>query len=681
MSTAIRNSIFNLREGIGIAGGQGWNVGSPSGMTAITYSDTRIDLYCDTYTKTIDGYCWERSTNGVDFTEVAVTEIPICADIIPALGIYQYRVRAYKGAKYTDYSSIVAVTPEMVVISSVNSSITLADASNDYYFNDGSGNDLPFTILATAKVNLKDAAGMLICRGNSSGMSYYIQLNTSANTADFSIYGNDARSIQLYKSANPGVVVPGNLYKFAFTYSGNKSATGMKIYLDGNELSYNMSQNSGTYVNMNNRDHFVIGHSEVYTANYAHSDINLLLVADKALSAAEVTEYQNMTEENDLTELSFYSNLISANKFKNNLNDEIGSHNGTSVSPVYKNLPKYKYLPSVTESTFQSTFKNFKLGWFMHFNMETFTGNEFTWKSPVEVGNPALFNVANIDVAAWAALAASYGKIDYAILSVVHIQGFSLYDHKTAIWKGTQVDMGGGYLCPAYTKYDVGITTGYKNIVPDFIEEFNAVGIKPILYFHVAGNRNYYFDKDPIDCYTDSDYQWAANHQFRIDRLKELAALNPFAIWLDGTDGFYPTDYVRDLYYAIKSVNPSVGVILNIWYDTDRNDPKFGAADATASEEVCMSSIGVGSANDWWTKKQRINNIEYPCIKEYVLTSRSNNEWFCNATPAALRTISAVQTVYDYAKGINIPCSISVCPKPDGTIDVDQADLVGDIVL
>jgi hypothetical protein len=335
------------------------------------------------------------------------------------------------------------------------------------------------------------------------------------------------------------------------------------------------------------------------------------------------------------------------------------------------------FLPEFAETLFQNTFKNLKLGWFICYGIETYDADgEFIWKTN-PASDPTTFNTPSVDVANWAALAASYGKIDYAILTVTHIRGFSLFDHQTAIWRGTTTVVAGRNL-PLYDKYDVGATSADKNIVPNFITEFKKVGIKPILYINIAANSNYYVDNTPDNFYLNADYQFAANHHFLRERLQELCRLNPFAIWIDGCL-FYPSYYLREIYNCIKSINPNIGVVMNLWTNKVKTDNPYNPFDAGTTEEGGVE--GILSNNTWWGLTQSYNGITYPVVKELTCTSRINSAWFWKPTPHALRSLVDLQALYDYAKAAGVPCAFSINPDNTGVIDQDQANLIGDIVL
>lgn len=664
-----------------------WATRTPENLGATTISDSQIDLLWTENGTGYDGISIERSLNNVDFTEIdtEVAGVEAYSDTTfsePAI-IY-YRIRAYVGTEYSPYTSVAVVYPAGVRVTTANSCVELDDAASEFYFNNA-GADLPFSVLMIVKINDLNKINRIFTRGNASGTSYIMGAQPTHKTLDFAIYNSDnLGNDQIYKKASQNLLNDNNVHRIAYTYSGNELPTGMKIYKDGTvSASYMSSEKFGTYNAMNNRTGVWVG-QHVQGGYVSDADVYLLLVCNKELSAAEVTEFQNMADTiSGINSLSFYANIKTINRFAGTLTDDLGVHNGSAVTPTFffmnsRVVDEGLFLPSLTETTFQSTFKDFKLGWFIHWNMETYNKDETNGRT-VDTSLPSVFAApANVNVAAWASLAATSGKIDYAILTVSHIYGFSLYDHQTAEWRGTQIDVGGGVIVPTNVKYDVGSDgcTADKNIVTKFVSEFNAVGIKPMFYYCVGWSRNWCGQKWVKDGYTDPNYQFDKYHDYVRERLQELARLNPFAIWID-VDIYYAPTYQWDLYNAIKAINEDIGVIVNCYNNKDRTDNSFGAFDAGSIEEIDKPAL---PSNDWWVKEQVIGGVTYPCMKEYCFTSTNGHIWFWKSTNE-LRTIEALQAQYDYGKTAGVPCVISVSPDEDGVVGADQAALIASINL
>lgn len=82
---------------------------APTLLTATTFSDTQIDLAWSDNSTNEDGYSIERGTDGINFTEIdtVLADTVIYSDTTCVTGtLYYYRVRAYKGVFYSNYSNI-----------------------------------------------------------------------------------------------------------------------------------------------------------------------------------------------------------------------------------------------------------------------------------------------------------------------------------------------------------------------------------------------------------------------------------------------------------------------------------------------------------------------------------------------------------------------------------------------
>lgn len=114
----------------------------------------------------------------------------------------------------------------------------------------------------------------------------------------------------------------------------------------------------------------------------------------------------------------------------------------------------------------QSDFVDLRFGVMMHFNMGTFTDEE--WASPDH--DPALFNPAKLDCNQWADACKAAG-MTYGILTTKHHDGFCLWDSK-------------------YTDYDVASSKVKRDVVAEYVKAFRSRGLKPCLYFSVWDRHN-----------------------------------------------------------------------------------------------------------------------------------------------------------------------------------------------
>ncbi|MER7837738.1 RICIN domain-containing protein [Streptomyces sp. NPDC096040] len=108
-----------------------------------------------------------------------------------------------------------------------------------------------------------------------------------------------------------------------------------------------------------------------------------------------------------------------------------------------------------------SNLVNMRFGMFNHFNLGTFTNEE--WAAPNQ--NPALFAPTAVDCAQWAAAAAA-AKMSYGVLTTKHHDGF-------ALWPS------------AYGTQNVANSSYKHDIVRQYVDAFRARGLRVGLYYSI----------------------------------------------------------------------------------------------------------------------------------------------------------------------------------------------------
>lgn len=118
---------------------------APSDLLATVISITQIDLSCTNNSGSEDGFSWEYSINGIDYSEHGTTlsgDMTYSATGLTEATQYWFRVRAYKGSSYSDYCTpVIAVT--------INSALIVGWRFDEEYnncFNNGL-TDIPFLTL------------------------------------------------------------------------------------------------------------------------------------------------------------------------------------------------------------------------------------------------------------------------------------------------------------------------------------------------------------------------------------------------------------------------------------------------------------------------------------------------------------------------------------------------------
>jgi len=210
------------------------------------------------------------------------------------------------------------------------------------------------------------------------------------------------------------------------------------------------------------------------------------------------------------------------------------SGNAEDITPVYP-------VPSIAQYEWQKD----KLEMFIHFGINTFTGNE--WGDGTD--DPKLFNPTKIDPAQWVKTAKDAG-FKLIILTVKHHDGFCLWPS-------------------AFTDYSVKNSpwkNGKGDVVKEFVDACNNAGMK------------YGFYLSPWDRH-DSTFGTSKYDDLYVNYLTELCTNygNITEIWLDGAPGTswngVPLVYNWKRYYStikkyqpnalISSMGPDIGWIGN----------------------------------------------------------------------------------------------------------------------
>ncbi|MCH5719246.1 alpha-L-fucosidase [Niabella hibiscisoli] len=117
-------------------------------------------------------------------------------------------------------------------------------------------------------------------------------------------------------------------------------------------------------------------------------------------------------------------------------------------------------------SKLKTDFADLRFGVMMHFNMGTFTNEE--WAAPTH--DPKQFNPVKLNCNQWADACKAAG-MTYGILTTKHHDGFCLWDSK-------------------YTGYDVAGSPYKKDIVRQYVDAFRSRGLKPCFYFSIWDRHN-----------------------------------------------------------------------------------------------------------------------------------------------------------------------------------------------
>jgi alpha-L-fucosidase len=197
----------------------------------------------------------------------------------------------------------------------------------------------------------------------------------------------------------------------------------------------------------------------------------------------------------------------------------------------------------------QQEFLKWKYGMFIHFNMATFNDEE--WANGYE--DTLLFNPSHLDCGQWADAAKDAG-MGYAVLTVKHTGGWSLWDSK-------------------YTTHDIARFSNFRNgkgdLVKEYIDAFRARGLKIGLYYCLPGNYSNTFG-NKLDCSNydlhglfpeaTGDYEWYIEKQVE-ELLTGYGKID--MIWFDQYANPYTAKYWKQLKELVHHLQPECIVIAN----------------------------------------------------------------------------------------------------------------------
>ncbi|MEH0529738.1 alpha-L-fucosidase [Streptomyces stelliscabiei] len=138
-----------------------------------------------------------------------------------------------------------------------------------------------------------------------------------------------------------------------------------------------------------------------------------------------------------------------------------GAVAGTALPVLPAWSPLLTQAAAADTQTNLSNLVNMRFGMFNHFNLGTFTNEE--WAAPNQ--SPALFAPTAVDCAQWAAAAAA-AKMSYGILTTKHHDGF-------ALWPS------------AYGTQNVANSSYRQDVVKAYCDAFRAKGLKVGLYYSI----------------------------------------------------------------------------------------------------------------------------------------------------------------------------------------------------
>jgi len=192
---------------------------------------------------------------------------------------------------------------------------------------------------------------------------------------------------------------------------------------------------------------------------------------------------------------------------------------------VYRiDLPK-RHFPASEQTDLLKKWESYRLGAFVCFNSNQFSGSEHC-----KITDPKIYNPQHLDVAGWVAAFKAAG-MKYAVLTTRHTSGFLLWDSAT-------------------TNFDVASSGNTTDVCREFVKECHKQGLAPAFYYCLWGGK------------------WKPNPNARAIILAQLYELAteygqiPY-FWLDMMNWAPPDLSAQEIYDAVKALQPNTVVMLN----------------------------------------------------------------------------------------------------------------------
>jgi alpha-L-fucosidase len=260
----------------------------------------------------------------------------------------------------------------------------------------------------------------------------------------------------------------------------------------------------------------------------------------------------------------------------------------------------------------QQEFVDLRFGMFIHFNIPTFTTDD--WPDPD--ASPSIFNPVKLDCNQWAKTAKE-ANMTYGCLTTKHHSGFCIWDTET-------------------TDYGVMSSPFKRDVVKEYADAFRAQGLKVMLYYSILDThhklRRGYIDRHHIEMVK-------AQLTELLTGYGEITALI-----IDGWDApwsriSYDEIPFEEIYYLVKSLQPNCLVMdLNatkypaqaLFY-TDIKSYEQGAGQHISKDSNTLPALSCLPINNHWFWKEDfptspVKNAEY-IVNENIIPY---GEVYCN---------------------------------------------------
>ena len=193
---------------------------------------------------------------------------------------------------------------------------------------------------------------------------------------------------------------------------------------------------------------------------------------------------------------------------------------------VYRIDLSHRHSPASEKTEVLKKWESYRLGAFVCFNTNQFTGEEFC-----NTSDPKIYNPRQLDVAGWVAAFKAAG-MKYAVLTTRHTSGFLLWDSAT-------------------TDFDVAQSGNTTDVCKEFVKECRRQGLTPAFYYCLWGGKDWNPDPNARAVILAQLYELATQYG-------EI----PY-FWID-MKCWAPADLsTQEIYDCLKSLQPNCVVEFN----------------------------------------------------------------------------------------------------------------------
>ncbi len=250
---------------------------------------------------------------------------------------------------------------------------------------------------------------------------------------------------------------------------------------------------------------------------------------------------------------------------------------GGAPGPCYRLNLSERHSPATEPTKAIRDWCNWRLGAFLCFNTNQFTGSEHC-----HTKDPRVYAPPELDVAGWIRVFKDAG-MRYAVLTTRHTSGFLLWDSAT-------------------TSFDVASSGNPTDVVKAFVDECNRQGIAPGLYYCMWGGKKYRPTPNARAVILAQLYELATRY-----------GKIPY-FWIDMMN-WAPDDLPpQQVYDALKGLRPDAVVILN-QHVQDGREIRYFPTDVVNGELVPPPPEG-------HNPRRLVKGVSYHLPFEYCLCSQ-----------------------------------------------------------